>query len=197
MPEDPATENSKALRMELLKVFPEQDHVSHISAHAIFMQSRMVQTNPMVYALLQGHISDHIAYQAHGEVGAAMAQNPQNAIMQQQDPNGYQVQFNSLVAKRIVELTQQLVQAEGGEQQDPLVMLKQRELDLKALDIQRRAKESQQEMERKSFEFEDRIDVEKMKLENQEQQAAQRIKVANEKLAIAREKNQQMFVPKK
>ena len=197
MPEDPATENSKALRMELLKVFPEQDHVSHISAHAIFMQSRMVQTNPMVYALLQGHISDHIAYQAHGEVGAAMAQNPQNAIIQQQDPNGYQVQFNSLVAKRVAELTQQLVQAEGGEQQDPLVMLKQRELDLKALDIQRRSRESQQEMERKSYEFEDRIDVEKMKLENQEQQAAERIKVANEKLKIAREKQQQAFVPKR
>jgi len=197
MPEDPATENSKALRMELLKVFPEQDHVSHISAHAMFMQSRMVQTNPMVYALLQGHISDHIAYQAHGEVGAAMSENPQNAILQQQDPNGYQVQFNSLVARRVVELTQQLVQAEGGEQQDPLVMLKQRELDLKALDIQRRARESQQDMERKSFEFEDRIDVEKMKLENQEQQAAERIKVANEKLKIAREKNQQMFVPKR
>ena len=117
--------------------------------------------------------------------------------MQQQDPNGYQVQFNSLVAKRIVELTQQLVQAEGGQQQDPLVMLKQRELDLKALDIQRRARESQQEMERKSFEFEDRIDVEKMKVENQEQQAAQRIKVAEEKLKIAREKQQQMFVPKR
>ena len=197
LPEDPATENSKALRMELLKVFPEQDHVSHISAHAMFMQSRMVQTNPMVYALLQGHISDHIAYQAHGEVGAAMSENPQNAILQQQDPNGYQVQFNSLVARRVVELTQQLVQAEGGEQQDPLVMLKQRELDLKALDIQRRARESQQDMERKSFEFEDRIDVEKMKLENQEQQAAERIKVANEKLKIAREKNQQMFVPKR
>jgi hypothetical protein len=161
------------------------------------MQSRMVQTNPMVYALLQGHISDHIAYQSHGEVGAAMSDNPQNAVMQQQDPNGYQVQFNSLVAKRVVELTQQLVQSEGGEQQDPLVMLKQRELDLKALDIQRRAKESQQDMERKTYEFEDRIDVEKMKIENQEQQAAQRIKVANEKLTIAREKNQQMFIPKK
>jgi hypothetical protein len=197
MPEDPATENSKALRMELLKVFPEQDHVAHVNAHTIFMQSRMVQTNPMVYALLQGHISDHIAYQAHGEIGATLMQDPNMVAMQQQDPNGYQVQFNSFVAKRAAELTQQLVQAEGGEQQDPLVMLKQRELDLKALDIQRRANESQQDMERKTYEFEDRIDVEKMKLENQEQQAAERIKIAEEKLKIAREKNQQMFVPKR
>ena len=197
MPEDPATENSKALRMELLKVFPEQDHVAHVNAHTIFMQSRMVQTNPMVYALLQGHISDHIAYQSHGEIGATLMQDPNMVAMQQQDPNGYQVQFNSFVAKRAAELTQQLVQAEGGEQQDPLVMLKQRELDLKALDIQRRANESQQDMERKTYEFEDRIDVEKMKLENQEQQAAERIKIAEEKLKIAREKNQQMFVPKR
>ena len=197
MPEDPATENSKALRMEMLKVFPEQDHVSHVNAHTIFMQSRMVQTNPMVYALLQGHISDHIAYQAHGEIGATLMQDPNMVAMQQQDPNGYQVQFNSFVAKRVAELTQQLVQAEGGEQQDPLVMLKQRELDLKALDIQRRANESQQDMERKTYEFEDRLDVEKMKLENQEQQAGERIKIAEEKLKIAREKNQQAFIPKR
>jgi hypothetical protein len=197
MPEDPATENSKALRMEMLKVFPEQDHVSHVNAHTIFMQSRMVQTNPMVYALLQGHISDHIAYQSHGEIGATLMQDPNMVAMQKQDPNGYQVQFNSFVAKRVAELTQQLVQAEGGEQQDPLVMLKQRELDLKALDIQRRANESQQDMERKTYEFEDRLDVEKMKLENQEQQAGERIKIAEEKLKIAREKNQQMFVPKR
>ena len=197
MPEDPATENSKALRMEMLKVFPEQDHVSHVNAHTIFMQSRMVQTNPMVYALLQGHISDHIAYQSHGEIGATLMQDPNMVAMQKQDPNGYQVQFNSFVAKRVAELTQQLVQAEGGEQQDPLVMLKQRELDLKALDIQRRSNESQQDMERKTYEFEDRLDVEKMKLENQEQQAGERIKIAEEKLKIAREKNQQMFVPKR
>jgi len=197
MPEDPATENSKALRMEMLKVFPEQDHVSHVNAHTIFMQSRMVQTNPMVYALLQGHISDHIAYQAHGEIGATLMQDPNMVAMQQQDPNGYQVQFNSFVAKRVAELTQQLVQAEGGEQQDPLVMLKQRELDLKALDIQRRSNESQQDMERKTYEFEDRLDVEKMKLENQEQQAGERIKIAEEKLKIAREKNQQAFIPKR
>jgi hypothetical protein len=48
--------------------------------------------------------------------------------------------FNSMIAKRVAELTKILVQSEGGPQQDPLIALKQRELDLKALDIQRRAK---------------------------------------------------------
>ena len=197
MPEDPATENSKALRMEPLKVFPEQDHISHMAAHAAFIQSRMVQMNPMVYALLQGHISEHIAFQAHGEIGAALMQDPNMVQMQQVDPTGYEVQFNSFVAKRIVELTQQLVQSEGGQQQDPIVMLKQRELDLKAFDIQRRGNENQMDMQRKTDEFDERIDVEKMKIENQEMQSEQRLQVAREKIQVARDKQNTSMIPKK
>ena len=111
--------------------------------------------------------------------------------MQQQDPDGFKVLFNSMVAKRVAELTQNLVAAEGGPQQDPLVALKQRELDLKALDIQRRAKESMEDLMRKEGEFDEKLDVEKMKLEQQEEQAAARIRVAQEKINVAREKNRQ------
>jgi hypothetical protein len=195
-PEDPGTENAKALKMELLKAFPDQDHDAHITAHGTFIQSRMVQMNPMVYALLQGHISDHIAMQAHGEVGALIQQDPEMQAMNQQDPDGFQVVFNSMVAKRVAELTKMLIEAEGGPQQDPLVALKQRELDLKALDIQRRANESQEDMTRKEGEFDEKIDFEKMKLEQQEDQAAARIRVANEKINVAREKNKQAFAQK-
>jgi len=195
-PEDPGTENAKALKMELLKAFPDQDHDAHITAHGTFIQSRMVQMNPMVYALLQGHISDHIAMQAHGEVGALIQQDPEMQAMNQQDPDGFKVVFNSMVAKRVAELTKMLIEAEGGPQQDPLVALKQRELDLKALDIQRRANESQEDMQRKEGEFDEKIDFEKMKLEQQEEQAAARIRVANEKINVAREKNKQAFAQK-
>ena len=195
-PEDPGTENAKALKMELLKAFPDQDHDAHITAHGTFIQSRMVQMNPMVYALLQGHISDHIAMQAHGEVGALIQQDPEMQAMNQQDPDGFQVVFNSMVAKRVAELTKMLIEAEGGPQQDPLVALKQRELDLKALDIQRRANESQEDMTRKEGEFDEKIDFEKMKLEQQDDQAAARIRVANEKINVAKEKNRQAFAQK-
>jgi hypothetical protein len=101
-----------------------------------------------------------------------------------------------MVAKRVVELTTQLIQAEGGEQQDPLIALKQRELDLKALDIQRRGNESQMDMQRKSDEFDERIDVEKMKLENQETQANKRIQVAKEKIQVSRDKLSTSTIPK-
>ena len=184
--QDPALENARALKMELLNVFPEQDHDAHIAAHGAFIQSRMIQINPMVYALLQGHISDHISFKAQGEVGAMIAESEEMNMMAKQDPAGFEIQFNSMVAKRIAELTTQLIQAEGGtQQQDPLVALKQRELDLKAMDIQRRAQETQQDLERKDIELEEKYDIERMKMENQEEQAAERMKVAKDKLKLA------------
>ena len=184
-PQDPAVENARSLKMEMLQVFPDQDHNAHITAHASFMQSRMVQVNPMVYALLQGHISEHISFKAQGEIGAMVAESQEMTMMSQQDPTGFQIQFNALVANRVAELTAELIQAEGGSQQvDPLVALKQRELDLKAMDIQRRAQEAQQDMTRKETELEEKIDIERMKLENQEEQAAERMKVAQNKLKL-------------
>jgi hypothetical protein len=185
IPQDPALENARALKMELLQVFPEQDHDAHIAAHGAFIQSRMIQINPMVYALLQGHISDHISFKAQGEVGAMIAESEEMNMMAQQDPAGFEIQFNSMVAKRIAELTTELIQAEGGtQQQDPLVTLKQRELDLKAMDIQRRAQETQQDLERREVELEEKFDIERMKIENQEEQAAERMKVAKDKLKL-------------
>jgi chaperonin GroES len=184
-PQDPAVENARSLKMEMLQVFPDQDHNAHITAHASFMQSRMVQVNPMVYALLQGHISEHISFKAQGEIGAMVAESQEMTMMSQQDPTGFQIQFNALVANRVAELTAELIQAEGGSQQvDPLVALKQRELDLKAMDIQRRAQEAQQDMTRKETELEEKIDIERMKMENQEEQAAERMKVAQNKLKL-------------
>ena len=188
-PEDPATENAKALQMQMLKAFPEQDHQSHIAAHRAFMASRMVQINPMVYALLQGHISDHIALQAHGEIGDMVQNNPEMTQQAQMDPQGFKVVFDSLVAKRIAEITTQLAAEEQGMQkQDPLIALKQRELDLRALDMQRKAQETMMQEERKAGEFEERIDLDKMKLESAEDQAGERIRIAEEKIDLNREK---------
>ena len=187
IPEDPATENAKALQMKMLKAFPEQDHDSHIAAHRAFMGTRMVQINPMVYAMLQGHISEHVALKAHGEIGALVQEDPNMLLMQQQDPQGFKIQFDSLVAKRVAEITQQMALEESGNQKpDPLVALKQRELDLKAMDMQRKAMESQQDFEIKESQFDEKLDLEKMKLENQQEQSDERLAVAREKLQASK-----------
>jgi hypothetical protein len=189
MPKDPATENMEVLMQKPLRAFPDQDHDAHINAHRAFMSTRMVQINPQVYTALQAHISEHVSMKAQGEIGAMIAQDPMMQAQLQADPQGAQVQIAAMVAQRVSQLTIELAQSESmGQQQDPLVALKQRELDLRALDLQRKSEEGMMNMEIKENQIEEQLDIEKMKVENNEAQAAERIRVAREKLAVQRAK---------
>ena len=189
VPKDPATENMESISQKPLKAFPDQDHDAHIATHVAFMQTRMVQINPQVYSALQAHISEHVSLKAQGEVSMMIQQDPNMQQMLQQDPQGSQIKVASMVARRIAEITTQLAQGEAmGQPKDPIVALKERELDLKAVDIQRRAEQDMNSNEIRENEIDERIDLEKMKLENNEDQAAERIRIAEEKLEIARAK---------
>jgi hypothetical protein len=186
-PKDPAIENAEALQMQIAQAFPDQDHDAHIAAHSAFLRTRMVQINPPVYALLQGHISQHVSFKAQKEVMAMMQQNQQMMMMAQQNPQQFQIMLDSEVAKRIAQLTSELVQAEmqsDGTKQDPLIMLKQRELDLRAMDMQRRAETDALRINNQDEQFEDRLDFDKVKLETQDEQSDERLEVAREKMNI-------------
>jgi hypothetical protein len=186
VPKDPAIENLEAMQMKIPTAFPQQDHDAHIAAHRAFMATRMVQINPMVYALLQGHISQHVSLKAQGEVGAMIQADPMMQQQMQNDPQGTQIQIEGMIARRIAEITTQLAQSEKGAT-DPLVALKQRELDLKAMEMQAKNQKDMMNMELKELEVEEKLDIDKMKLENQEDQSAERIRVAREKLKQQRE----------
>ena len=188
-PTDPARENSDALKMQLLQAFPDQDHDAHIQAHSIFMQTRMVQINPQVYALMQSHLSDHVSFKATNEVNMMVQQDPNLMAMMQTNPQQMQSEVNKMIAKRIVEITSQLQQMEaqaGMNQQDPLVRLKQQEIDLRAMDLQRKVQEAQMkeagQFERQEAEL--AFDVQKLKSQENAQQ--DRLGVAKEKLDLAK-----------
>jgi len=185
MPKDPAMENMDAMQMKPLMAFPEQDHDAHITAHSAFMRTRMVQINPPVYANLQGHISQHVSLKASMEINAMMQQDPQMAQMAQENPQQFKVMFDSQVAKRVAEITTQLAQGEmmaDMQKADPVVMLKQRELDLRAMDLQRKAQEGTMKMENQEDQFEDRLEFDKLKLEQQDEQADKRLEIARQKM---------------
>ena len=193
IPEDPAMENMKAMQMKSLVAFPEQDHDAHIAAHSAFMRTRMVQINPSVYANLQGHISQHVSFKASAEVQQMMMQNPEMMQMSQENPQAFQPIFNSEVAKRVAQITSELAQAElmqDNEKKDPIVMLKQRELDLKAMDLQRRSQEGTMRIENQEDQFEDRLDFDKMKLEQNDDQSDSRLAVAREKMELNQKKQE-------
>ena len=184
-PRDPAKENARALQMQFLTAFEFQDHDAHIAAHMAFMQSRMVQINPQVYALLQSHISDHVSFKAKIEVSEQIMQDPNMMQLQQVDPQQFQIQVDKAIATAVAEITEQLVRGEmqqAAGKQDPLVRLKQQEIDLRAMDLQRKEKETQLKAEMDMRQEAARLDFQYDKLTQQSEQSNERLDVARQKI---------------
>jgi hypothetical protein len=183
-PLDPAKENARALQMQLLTAFEFQDHDAHLQAHMAFMQSRMVQINPQVYALLQSHISDHVSFKAKNEVKQMVMQNPEMAQMAQQDPQQFEIMFEAEVARVAARITQELVQSEMASQnkEDPLIKLKQQEIDLRAMDLQRKVEETKFRAEQDNQRAAQRLEYDYDKLAQQDSQSDERLDIARDKL---------------
>ena len=156
-PKDPGIENSDALLGKKLVPFRGQAHQQHIEAHRIFMSSMLVRANPQATTLLQAHVMEHISLLAREEVEA---QNQQIIEQEAQRYGGqlppelqqqFQEQLEIQVADRISDLIGEMFveeqEAMAGQGQDPLIGLKQQELQLKAQDIQRKAQNDQQKLE--------------------------------------------------
>ena len=148
-PLDPSVENANALRNAPLVAFRNQNQLAHIDAHRAFMSSFLVKNNPPTMAILQGHIVEHIGLQAREEVEEEMGP----AIEQQAAQFGGQLppelqaklqeEIENQVAEKIALMTEEMVAEEqeilAAEGQDPLIALKQQEINIKAEDLERKA----------------------------------------------------------
>ena len=180
-PVDPGVENAQSLKSQELKAFPQQNHEAHINAHRAFMSSFLVKNNPVVMAILQGHISDHVSLQAREVVSAEfaepmqqlqqaiqMAQSEEEQQMLQQQTQQMQVQIESAIAVKINEMTTQMITEEqemfDQEDSDPLIRLKEQELQLKAMDLKRKDEETdlRLEVERERIASQDKIAQDRM-----------------------------------
>jgi hypothetical protein len=178
-PMSPAIENAMAMKSKPLKVFPQQDHQAHMKAHAEFMFTRMVQINPPLYSMLQSHMSEHIAAMAGMQVQQQFAEqdkqlqmamqqnqaNPQAMQQLQMQAQQMAVEKANAIAKIEADITTQLARDEEErtkrEQQDPLVKLKQQEIDLRAAEAMAR----QQDMQTKTTMDAARLDMDRDKIE--------------------------------
>jgi hypothetical protein len=174
-PMDPGMENANSMRNLPLQVFPGQDHMAHIKAHQIYMSSNLVKNNMAVLMVLQAHIQDHISALANEEIQASAQQNLQEAQQQgiqlsPEEVKAIQVESQNAIAKRIVELTQQLVEEEKQMMpdagKDPLVNLKEEELNIRKADLIRRTQDDQNDstMEIARLAQKDEIDKEKIEV---------------------------------
>jgi len=131
VPTDPAQENIDALDMLELTAFEGQDHQAHIMAHLVFGTSAMVGSLPPVAMSLQKHVLEHIKIEATEQAQAQMQQQPGAAA---QDPMVMEAMIAQIVAQGMQTVKQLSAQisGEGQEGPDPLVQLKEKELQIKA-----------------------------------------------------------------
>jgi len=164
VPTDPAQENIDALDMLTLEAFEGQDHQSHIMAHLVFGTSGMVASLPPVAMELQKHVLQHVKIEATEQAQAQMQQQPGAAA---QDPMALEAMIAQIIAQGMQKIKQLSAQisGEGQEGPDPLVQLKEKELQIKAQSEQNDAQ----------------IDAQKMQLDNQS--LAMRSEQFNQRLA--------------
>lgn len=188
-PTDPAIENARGLAGQILTAFQEQDHDSHIMVHMQFMQLPIVQASPQAYGMFLSHIQEHIAFKAR-----ALVQQQIQAEVQQMDP----MLAQQMITPEVVEARVAQVQAElnaqmlqglmpQGDQQDPLVAIRQQELAIKAADVERKAKLDQEELALERQKMMQRAATDSARIESQEEIAENRNDVNMERISVQRE----------
>ena len=161
-PMDPSMEHINALAGKPFQAFPGQDHRAHITAHLNFMSTNIVRNNPAVMAAIQKNILEHISLMAQEQVQLEfreqiqeMMQMQQMAAMNPQVQQQLQSMTNQIEARKsvlIAEMTEEFMKEEkeitSQFDSDPLLKLKSREVDLRAMENERKKKadEANQEL---------------------------------------------------
>ena len=212
MPADPATENILALNGKKFKAFPKQDHQAHMTAHLQFMGTMMVRNNPKALAMLQQNCMEHIMLMSTEQIEIEFAEELQElvAIQQQmqvlaqqlgpqvqQNPDfmqfqnkiqSIQVAIESRKAQLIAEFTEDYAKAEkevlNQIENDPVLKLKDRDLDLKAREEQRKEEEGQQKANLDMMKLMQNKDIAEDKLEQDDKHAKLRASISLAKQGI-------------
>ena len=190
-PSDPAMENSGSLNGKKPMAFPEQDHSAHIRAHRAFMSSFLVKQNPAVMNLLQSHIVEHVGFMARNIVQEELAPQMEQVMQENggQIPPEVQKQLDlnteSAVAMKIAEIIEQMVAEEqemfDGSQEDPLINLKQQEIDLRKNDLELKAEQMGQKQALDESRLSQKDSVDRERMQSQEDIAQLKANVALDK----------------
>jgi hypothetical protein len=177
-PMDPGMENAQALKGAQLQAFIQQNHDAHIEAHRSFMSSQLVKSQVAILAILQGHVSEHVSLAARAQIQAVVQQQlmqiaqqmggqvPPQIMQQIQNEAENQIsQIIAVVTNKMVQEEQQGLMQQG---QDPIVELKNKELELRGAEIQRKAQESMMQFQMDQQKLDQDRDLAEKKLQTQE-----------------------------
>jgi hypothetical protein len=174
-PTDPAQENINALEAMPLYAFTGQDHQAHITAHLVFGSSPMVGQMAPVAVSIQKHIMEHVKVQAEEQAMSQMQQAPGG------DEGQMELQYQAMVAQLVAQGMQKVKELSGqltGQGPDPLIQLKEKELEIKSQAEQADAQIDQAKLQLDAQNQQMRAEQFQQRLASQESQTDKRIESA-------------------
>ena len=197
-PMDPSMEHINALTGKPFQAFPGQDHQAHITAHLNFMSTNIVRNNPAVMAAIQKNILEHISIMAQEQVELEfreqilqMQQLQQQAAMDPMVQQRLQSMTNSIEARKsvlIAEMTEDFMKEEkkitSQFDSDPLLKLKSREVDLRAMENERKKENDEAQIDLAKARLVQQGDIAEDKMEQNEDLAKLRAGVSLAKTGV-------------
>ena len=155
-PLDPSLENIMALGGKPFQAFPGQDHRAHITSHLNFMATNIARNNPMVMAAMEKNIFEHISLMAQEQIELEfreelpqlqmLMQNPQTQMQGQELQQRIEARKAVLIAEMMGEFLKEEKSITSQFDNDPIAKLRARELDLRAMDNERKKQEGQEKI---------------------------------------------------
>jgi hypothetical protein len=174
-PRDPASENSDVLNGMKLKAFAGQQHDAHIAAHLMMGMSSNLQANPLAAAELQKHVLEHVRLKAEEDVEAELFKlygvDPDRMVSAIQKEGMVAVKI-AVFMQEVKSLQEQLAgtQEEGP---DPLIKLKETEIQQRAQADQARIGIDQQRLALDQQKLMETTNLNRQKLQLQQQKINQ------------------------
>jgi len=182
-PKDPAQENIDVMDRVPLKVFEGQEHQSHIMAHLIFGASPMVGSMPALAMELQKHVMEHVKVAAREQAAVQFIQSRQ-AAGGEAATEEEMLAIEGLTAQFVaqgMQMVQQMSAQVSGQGPDPLVQLKEQELQIKAQAEQNDMQVDQAKLNMEAAGQRMRADQFQQRMASQERQTDKRIQSAMER----------------
>jgi hypothetical protein len=179
-PMSPSEENQKLIDMDKIEAYEGQNHDAHIQAHIVFGLSPIVQLMPQIAIDLNKHILQHISLKAIEAVGEQIkgAENSMGMPMNGDEAIKLkEAQIAVLEAQFLQEVKQLQTQLSGEGKPDPVIQLKQQELQQQALRDQARLQMDQQKLGFEAQKLQQKDKIDNARIESQEDIAQLRANV--------------------
>ena len=198
LPVDAGMENSGFLMGQPANAFPPQNHQAHIEAHKSLFMTEIVKTTPQLQSGIISHMMQHLQFMATEAAQEQMPPEVQEQIqgMQQQAQSGQvppdqvaamqgqiQMMQEQYSAPIMAQLTQELLASmDTGSETDPLVAIRQQELQLRNKEIDQDSEQFEMKQQAKQYENLQDVAIAQERINTQKQVADDKLGIAEQRL---------------